>query len=187
MDASSGRIGLWLRFTTQGLHIFDNQSMSLMRTASAWFLAISMLVGITGCKKEVEYVAPDSSYGLIYTQIFTTSCAVSGCHLNSGKRKQVTEGVYPILKGEAVYDALINAATFNTQATNAGLKLVVPNDPETSFLYQKMIYDSSAYKFGSAMPSGGLTLTANQIAFVRQWIAAGAPLNGHVADRTLMQ
>jgi hypothetical protein len=158
-----------------------------MRTIFAYSLVFAALICLAGCKKEVEYVAPDSSYGLIYNQIFTTSCAVSGCHLSSGKRRHVTEGVYPILKGEAVYDALINAATFNTQATNAGLKLVVPNDPETSFLYQKIIYDSTAYPFGSAMPSGGLTLTAGQIAFVRQWIAAGAPLNGHVADRTLMQ
>jgi hypothetical protein len=37
------------------------------------------------------------------------------------------------------------------------------------------------------MPTGGLTLTPAQIEFVRQWIAAGAPLEGHVADKALIQ
>ncbi len=146
-----------------------------------------LLVLLGGCKKEDEYIVPDSSYGLIYTQIFSTSCALSGCHAEGPRKKNISEGIYPILEGANVHTNIINAATFNTQATNANLKLVVPNHPETSFLYQKMIYDSSAYKFGSAMPGGGLTLTANQITFVRQWIAAGAPLDGHVADRSLMQ
>jgi len=156
------------------------------RLATASLLALILLC-TTSCNKDVEYVAPDSSYGLIYNQIFAPSCALSGCHAPSGKKRNITEAVHPLLEGEAAYGGLINGLAYNTQAANAGLKMVVPNDPETSFLYQKIIFDSSAYQFGSAMPSGGLVLTANQVTFVRQWIAAGAPLDGHVADRSLMQ
>lgn len=149
-------------------------------------LAMFVLIGLFGCKKEEVYVAPDSSYGLIYDQIFAKSCALSGCHADAQKKRDPA-GTYPILEGEAAYTTLINGASLDSRATNAGLKLVTPSDPTTSFLYQKIAYDSSAYKFGAKMPSGGLTLTANQIKFVRQWISAGAPLTGHVADRSLMQ
>jgi hypothetical protein len=149
-------------------------------------LAVFACLGLLGCKKEEVYVAPDSSYGLIYDQIFAKSCALSGCHA-SGQKKKDPDGIYPILEGEAAYATLINGASQDSRATNAGLKLVTPNDPATSFLYQKIAYDSSAFQFGAKMPIGGLTLTANQIKFVRQWISAGAPISGHVADRSLMQ
>ncbi len=158
----------------------------MSRIAIAFLLTFALLC-TTSCTKDVEYVAPDSSYGLIYNQIFAPSCALSGCHANSGKKKNLTEAVHPLLAGETAYGGLINGLAYNTQAANAGLKIVIPNDPDNSFLYQKIIFDSSAYQFGAAMPSGGLVLTANQITFVRQWIAAGAPLDGHVADRSLMQ
>lgn len=150
------------------------------------FLAMLVAISLVGCKKEEVYVAPDSSFGLIYDKIFVTSCALSGCHLGPEKKKDAA-GTYPILNGADTHGVLFNGAPSDSRALNAGLKLVSPGDPEHSFLYQKMIYDSSAFQFGSKMPSGGLLLTANQIKFVRQWIVAGAPLTGHVADQALMQ
>jgi hypothetical protein len=160
------------------------QLMSVSRKLSITLIAA--LVGLSSCKPEAEYTAPDSSYGLIYDQIFTPSCALSGCHA-AGQKKRDPDGYPPFLEGEAAYNAVINTVPANSQAASAGLKLVWPSSPDSSFLYQKITFDSSAYRFGAEMPNGGLTLSANQIAFVRQWIAAGAPLAGHVADRSLMQ
>ena len=151
-----------------------------------WATCLLLLSLSMGCKEEVEYVAPDSSFGLIYDQIFAPSCALSGCHLAPVKKRDLL-GEPPYLAGEATFAALINVTPTQTQAASAGLKLVMPGNPDSSFLYQKVIYDSSAFAFGAKMPSGGLTMTANQILFLRQWIAAGAPLTGHVADRSLMQ
>lgn len=157
-----------------------------MRRYTSWIAAALLFVAITGCKDEPEYVAPDSSYGLIYDRIFATSCALSGCH-HEAEKKRDPAGTVPYLDGEAAYTNLLNATPHDLRAANADLKLVLPGSPDSSFLYQKIIFDSSAFQFGSAMPTGGLELTANQIEFVRQWIAAGAPLTGHVADRNLMQ
>ena len=136
---------------------------------------------LAGCKKEVAaYTPPDGSYGLIYTKVFATTCASSGCH--NGAQAAPS----PILKGEGAYDALLGVTPHNAQAATADLKLIVPNDPDKSFLYQKIIFDSSAYRFGAAMPAGGLTLGHDPIAFLRQWIVAGAPHDGHVADQNLI-
>jgi len=125
-----------------------------------------------------DYTPPDSSFGLVYSKIFTTSCSVSGCHDGSEQS--------PSLKGADTYKALISQSPENQEALQAGLELIMPSVPDSSFLYQKLIFDTSNFKFGSPMPQGGLSLTANQIEFVREWIDAGAPETGHVADSTLL-
>lgn len=149
-----------------------------------WVLLLTTLAA--GCKEKPEYTAPDSSYGLIYERIFATSCALSGCH-QEARKKRDPAGTPPYLEGEAAFASLVDASPHQLQAANAGLRLVRPGSPDSSFLYQKIIFDSSAYQFGAAMPTGGLALTASQIEFVRQWIAAGAPYTGHVADRNLIE
>ena len=126
-----------------------------------------------------EFTPPDSSYGLIYTHILSVSCGVTGCHDGAS--------THPRLSGENTYHSMITEHVHNQEAMNAGLHLIKPSDPDSSFLYQKMIYDSSEFKFGAPMPQGGLTVPANKIEFLRQWIAAGAPESGHVADRSLIE
>ncbi|HEX2899027.1 MAG TPA: hypothetical protein VHS96_04830 [Bacteroidia bacterium] len=157
-----------------------------MHRSFVGLLCLLLIGSLTGCKEKIDYVAPDSSFGLIYDKIFAPSCALSGCHV-APERKKDLDGEMPFLSGEATYASLINITPSKSQAASAGLKLVIPGNADSSFLYQKVIYDSSAFQFGAKMPSGGLTLSANQIEFMRQWIAAGAPLNGHVADQNLMQ
>jgi hypothetical protein len=90
------------------------------------------------------------------------------------------------LEGSGTYGYLINKAPKNSQAVQAGLSIVVPNDTLKSFLLHKIDYANSPYKYGAPMPGGGLVLTKNQIAFVKQWIMAGAPLERHVADKSLI-
>ncbi|MCI4667674.1 MAG: hypothetical protein MRZ79_05890 [Bacteroidia bacterium] len=131
-----------------------------------------------GENPQPSYTPPDSSFGLMYTKIFQTSCAVNLCHDGSNNG--------PLLVGENVYSTLLDSSVLNINALQAGLSYVKAGEPDRSFLYTKIDFDSTQFKFGSPMPLGGLSLTNNQIMFVRQWIAAGAPLNGHVADSTLL-
>jgi hypothetical protein len=151
------------------------------------FFAVLTTAVLAACKKtlavEPAYQAPDSSYGLIYNKIFAPTCALSGCH---AQEDHTAHAHAVTLAGNSAYDALINGATKNSQAAAAGLKLIIPRDTVKSFLYQKIIYSRAAHKYGSPMPTGGLKLTANQIEFVKQWIMAGAPKEGHVVDKALM-
>lgn len=137
---------------------------------------------LLSCKVEPpkpEFTPPEGSYGLIYTHILSVSCGVPACHDGNT--------YHPRLSGQNTYSSLVTKHVHNDQALNAGLHLVKPFDPDSSFLYQKITFDSSEFQFGSPMPQGGLKLTANQIRFLRQWIAAGAPETGHVADRSLIE
>jgi len=143
---------------------------------------------IAACKKthdEPAYQAPDSSYGLIYQKIFQPSCALSGCHaaeshVDLGHSHGLT------LSGSTVYEDMINGEVKNAKAAAAGLKQIVPQDTSKSWVYQKITYARSAHKYGAPMPGGGLSLTGNQILFIREWVAAGAPKEGHVVDKSLL-
>lgn len=145
-------------------------------------LFLALILTISSCKKDPvlpPYSPPDSSFGLIYTHILSTSCGVAGCHDGTS--------VHPRLSGENTYKSMVTDHVHHQDALTAGLHLVKPFDPDSSFLYQKMIFDSSEFQFGSPMPQGGLTVSANKIEFLRQWIAEGAPELGHVADRSLIE
>ncbi|MEL7529843.1 MAG: hypothetical protein AAFN10_00970 [Bacteroidota bacterium] len=136
----------------------------------------------SACEKtppQPTYTPPDSSFGLIYSNIFATSCALSGCHV-SGEES-------PLLAGEDVYQSIVGVLAANGEARQLGLQLIKPADVDSSFMYQKLVYDSTAFPFGAPMPQGGLSLSDNQIAFVKEWIEAGAPQLGHIADRFLIE
>lgn len=155
---------------------------TIKKTTALLFLTLLLALA---CKKEdnakPSYRPPEGSYGLVFEKIFKTSCALSGCHAKEG------DFGHHGLGDETTYQHLLNDKSHHPQAKAAGLRLIKPGDPTQSFLFAKISWEGSAYQFGQKMPSGGLKLTANQIEFVRQWIAAGAPESGHVADQTLLK
>jgi hypothetical protein len=135
------------------------------------------------CKKDEPpaFTPPDGSYQLVFEKIFKPSCALSNCHSKEG------DFGHHGLGNDYTYEHLMEDSVENAEALAAGLRLIEPGDATRSFLYAKIKWDDSQYQFGQKMPTGGLTLTDNQIEFVRQWIEAGAPESGHVADKTLLQ
>ena len=144
--------------------------------------SILIMISLISCESDTpgsDYTPPDGSFGLVYSKIFSTSCALSGCH--NGEDRE------PALTGEDTYDNIFAKTPANQNAANAMLEYIMASSPDSSFLYQKITFDSAQFKFGSAMPLGGISLTADQITFVRQWIVAGAPESGHVADRSLVE
>lgn len=171
-----GFLYLFILYSTQFMNNSSRPSFTSLLLTGVFIL------GLAACKKDPpipDYSPPDSSFGLVYTHIMAPSCGVNGCHDGSS--------IHPRLRGENTYHSMVTEHLHNVEAENAGLHLVKPFSSDSSFLYQKMIYDSSLYQFGSPMPQGGLTVTLNQIEFLRQWIDAGAPELGHVADRSLVE
>jgi hypothetical protein len=162
--------------------------LSKINIATASMFALMLVVILVACKKEkvaAAYMPPQGSFGLLYSKVLVPSCALSGCHLHSEKIEGGhLHGVG--LSGDSTYLGLINTTPKNIDAQNKGFKIVVPWDTAKSFLYHKVNYTNSAHKYGAPMPGGGLTLSTKQIKFIQQWILAGAPQAGHVADSTLL-
>jgi hypothetical protein len=156
----------------------------LKRFAFILFLFSAMI--IVSCKKDTTTtpVVTNNSFDLLQQKILTPSCGVVGCHNSTADRTYAQHKL--ILTGADVHQSLFNGSVANAQALAAGLKQIAPSDTAKSFFFQKLIFNQSRHKYGSAMPLGADLLTAKQIEFVRQWILAGAPKTGDVADKTLL-
>ena len=123
-----------------------------------------------------------STFSRLQSDVFAKSCAVGGCHVGS----TVAISGNLSLAGDA-YQNLVNVTPTNLNAKQDGLRRVVPGWPDSSLLYHKLLSPSrSAHDYGNVMPSGAAPLTAGQVEYVLQWIAAGAPRDGIVSAPALL-
>jgi hypothetical protein len=120
-----------------------------------------------------------SSFERIEREIFATSCAVSGCHAGLEPAGDMR------LDAGRAYASLVDVPARNGAARSEGLLRVLPASVERSFLVRKltgMLSDAH----GARMPLGSSPLHPSAIEFIREWIAAGAPREGNVADTSLL-
>jgi hypothetical protein len=161
----------------------------IIKTSKMKNILVSMLLvtALASCKKDPApppTPVANSSFELLEQKIIVKSCALSGCHASTADNSFIQHGL--VLKGADLYKRLLNGSVKQPQALAAGLKQIVPNDPTKSFMYQKVDHSNATYKFGLSMPIGLDDLTPNQILFIKQWINAGAPKDGDVADKNLL-
>lgn len=112
--------------------------------------------------------ALEPTYSSIQAQVFSVSCAVSGCHTGANPPQGLN------LESDQSYGLLVDVA-----ANEVGsLDRVEPGDPNNSYLIHKL--EGSA-AVGARMPADGPPyLTESQIEVIRQWISDGA-----LDDRTM--
>ena len=109
---------------------------------------------------------PDQ-FAEIQQNIFTPSCAVSGCHTTAS-----SIGGLDLSAGFA----LANLVDVGSSA-DAVTKRVKPGDPENSYLMQKLVGGASR---GQPMPPGGPALSDSDLELIRSWIRAGAASEGRM-------
>jgi len=123
-----------------------------------------------------------ASFAQIQSTILTPSCATANCHVGTTPQGNLS------LAADVAYGNLINALPTNSNARDDGLRRVSPGKPDSSLLYHKLVFPPGhhAHDYGNPMPTGTAVLSIGQLEFVRQWIAAGAPKTGVVADASLL-
>lgn len=102
-----------------------------------------------------------ATFSAIQDNVFTPSCATSGCHAGAG----APQGL--ILDAASSYGLLVDVASTEVPA----LLRVEPGDPDNSYLIQKL---EGTAAVGAQMPLGGTPLPQNEIDVIRQWITEGA-------------
>ncbi len=107
----------------------------------------------------------EATFTAVQNQIFTPSCALSGCHSSGSQASGLN------LSAGAAYSNIVNVAS-NEQPS---VDRIEPGEPSDSYLYLKVTGDSSID--GSRMPLGGPALSEDLIDLLRDWIEAGAPDN----------
>ncbi len=114
-----------------------------------------------------------STYHAIQEYIFDKSCVNSACHAAP------TNVAGLDLSYTSSYEELIGQTPENPSASDSGMKLVDPGNPENSFLLTKLITPISQ-EHGQRMPLGSGVLHDGKIDAIRKWIAAGAPQTGKI-------
>lgn len=150
-------------------------------------LALLIPLALSACVIETppEESPPASSFAFIQSRIFDQRCVQ--CH-KQGEDFAAESDL--LLTGDASYHALVAKGSKNEQANKEGLQRVFPGHPEKSFLYLKLLMavnGDSGKGYGHAMPFGKDPLSNGHIEYIRQWIQAGAPEIGFVADAALMK
>lgn len=101
----------------------------------------------------------------IQTNIFNTSCAVSGCHRGPSAPLGLD------LSADNAHDNLVNVPSEEVP----DLLRVAPGAPDESYLVMKI--EGAPGIIGARMPRGRPPLSDEQIQLIREWIAEGAPAN----------
>lgn len=146
----------------------------LTRTSLLALLAVAAI----GCDEKLRDLTgptPDLqvSFSSIQAAIFEVTDAsgrtpCTSCHTTVGRSPA---GGLSLLH-DVAYNALVNAPS----RQKTGAVLVVPGDPDSSYLVQKL--EGAAGIVGLRMPrSGPPHLTSGQILVIRRWISNGAPAN----------
>jgi hypothetical protein len=104
-----------------------------------------------------------ATFAAVQSQIFTPSCAFSGCHGGSSPAEGMS------LMAGAAYSNIVNVRSSQQGSRDR----IEPNDPDSSYLYLKVTGDSSIS--GLRMPRSGPALSQQLIELLRDWIERGAP------------
>jgi len=119
------------------------------------------------------------TFDRIQRQIFSPSCALSGCHDSQTKAGNM------LLESGGAYSNIVDVVPNNAVAGKPPLgwrRIDATNaDAETSFMYHKLTGDLPDAAFGARMPFGRPRIDAYLIDILRLWIEAGAPQTGWVA------
>ena len=160
---------------------FARRILSLSLAAGAATVAACDSGGSSPTGASAESV---TTFARLQTSILNKSCAVSGCHVSAA----ASSSGNLVLAPDVAYDNLVGATPTNLAAQRDGLKRVTPGSTDKSLLFQKLVLSLAAAhsEYGNTMPVGATPLTQGQVDFVKQWIEAGAPRTGVVADTTLL-
>ncbi|MFQ5352106.1 MAG: hypothetical protein ACE5D3_03425 [Candidatus Binatia bacterium] len=128
-------------------------------------LAVVSTFGLIGCAGEGQGNSGSgaTALGRLQQEVFTPTCATAGCH------DAITQ-TFGLNMATATLSAtsLVNRAALGC----AGKTLVVPGDPEASYLIDKLA--GATTPCGSLMPLGFPQLDSAELDLVRSWIAGGA-------------
>jgi hypothetical protein len=146
-----------------------------MRQVAAALIVSAATLAAAGCDEKLSDLTGPTpnlqpTLSSIQTEIFSTSdssgrALCTGCHTNVGR---TPAGGLNLIPGSS-FAALVSRLS----VAKAGATLVIPGDPDNSYLVQKL--EGTQGIIGQRMPrTGGPYLTSGQMLVIRRWIQLGA-------------
>ena len=128
--------------------------------------------------------AANGTFSRIQRDILDPSCV--SCHRTGDANARQSRLV---LTSDSAYQQLVGIASVQQIARSDGVARVKPFRADSSLLYHKLAWVPGHHSrdYGQLMPMGTTKgVTAGQLEYVRRWIEAGAPRNGHVVDTAVL-
>lgn len=132
-----------------------------MKQYSRFLILLCCIFSIYACSKDPassfeEPLTAEANFSSIQNNVFSRSCAISGCHNGSEA---------PNLSAGAAYNNIVNVRS------SRGIDYIEPGSPNNSYLYLKIIGSNIS---GSRMPEGQAPLPAAIADSIKAWIQKGA-------------
>ncbi|MDX2167130.1 MAG: hypothetical protein SF182_08710 [Deltaproteobacteria bacterium] len=124
-------------------------------------LVRAVAASLDGCPAQLPATLAE-----IQSTIFTPTCAITTCHNAAAAAGDL------VLAAGASHAELVGVAPDIAAAGDAGLLRVTAGDPDSSFLYRKLV--GPRPEWGSRMPLNGACMPVEQLDQIRRWIVAGA-------------
>ncbi len=118
-----------------------------------------------GCDPEA-ILAQTDRLAVLQEHVFTPTCA--GCHQPGALSADID-----LSTAEASRASLVDVPAQNTVASENGWRLVLPGNPELSFVLRKI--EGPGVGEGAPMPPGDHAITETYRTLLADWIADGAP------------
>lgn len=134
----------------------------------AWSACDEKLSSIAGPTPSLEPTFASIQHDIFENGDSSGRSACTNCHTNVGRNP--SGGLN--LTHDVAYDQIVNVVS----GRKAGAVRVLPGDPSSSYLIQKM--EGTSGILGVRMPANGPPyLTEGQMSIIRRWVQIGAPRN----------
>jgi len=139
------------------------------RRPRRWLVALCVVASVgSGCAGDGPAATTGGgTFETMQETIFQTTCLDGGCHNLTDQAGGL------VLERGFSYAQLRDVTPVNLAARDAGLRRVVANDVDASFLMLKVLDPPS--QFGTRMPQGKPPLSTADVDLIRAWIEEGAP------------
>ncbi|MEI8134352.1 MAG: hypothetical protein WCH46_04630 [bacterium] len=149
------------------------------------FITLLVALGLSSCSKtDTPVQVADTrtpSFKLLQQKIITPVCAQ--CH-TAGAQFAIESEL--ILDPTVAYANLVGIKSHQKNASADGLLRIKKGFADSSLFYLKVHGAPNGKSYGNIMPLGYAPLSSGQQKFIHDWINAGAPDTGVVADATLL-
>lgn len=148
------------------------------------FAIFAAMLFFSACSTTETSTQPEnkSSFAKLQEKVLTATCV--SCH-TEGSNYANESGL--VLDPDVAYANLVGVPSHDLNASADAVLRVKLGSADSSLLYMKVHSIPAGKKYGSPMPMGLPSLTIGQQEFIRQWINAGAPKTGVVADAALLE
>ncbi len=159
----------------------------MMKEQTLGFILLTTCLFFTSCGDSPSIVQEEAStWEIIQTEILDKQCV--SCHVAGSSFARQSDLV---LTADVAYSQLVDRPPHNEAARSDGLVRVGTKGLQSlynSYLWEKIFFPDFDHfytdhaEYGELMPIGGPSLTNGELKFISDWIRAGAPRSGTVAD-----